>query len=127
VAGSTHDALVAWIARTRGADTSGFRRRLSELFADIDPSEIGEWPSLRPDAFVVDEEAQRITCFEVTITHPPTDETLDTYQWLWSQLEYLYWKLELQLVDRTGALRPVDLAALYYGTLMAQTAAGPPY
>lgn len=139
-----HDDLVRDIVKREGAQTAGWRRAYFECVrehpgpqprkAEPCATECGgcdqckrssvywHWQDLmgcsaRPDAYVIDVEAEVIRFFEAQVTHPLSRGQLDAYIDTFWFVDGEGWQMELWIVDRCGGRMQVDICAIAIGEI----------
>lgn len=122
VNGQRHCDLIAEVVDRHGANTAQFRkslvaylrRDLGMAASDVDDLRI---PDLRPDAWLITDDA--IIVWEVEVTNPLDARRLSRYARLWFDLDGTdhYLNLDLRTVDRYGLERQVDLCTAFHRSL----------
>lgn len=125
---SMHElAIRMLVRRDERVCRNGFAQAMHALGRELDdeyefePMPVGDF---RPDAFLVDRQAQEVVLYEVEDTHALTPVKLDAivFLWLWFDSDGSDWILRLFPVDRYGNVgQELDLQG-YYHAMMPERA-----
>ena len=98
----------------------GFKKELVSRLEKEDDWDIGEFESdlgesnVIPDLFYFDDKLKVIHIIEVEVQNPLSFEKLRKYIRLWFMCDYLYWDIDLMIMDRFGNLNSIALNMLYF-------------